>query len=747
MHPKLEDILREKERELKLHEKFLGLARLCDAEVFPRSSAPLRAHVESLKRLVELLVPAPNDRRSEMFSGELFILLCVLYLHDTGAANWYGWSGAGEILRAMDARSRALFLNAEIAGRLGFPMKAMELVDSLIFSVKKIPMEWEITDGASKAIIRNGPMLGAIFDFAHLLWDICTADSGHSALKREQTHDLRPPCATALAVDSREGIISVTCKPRGPYQVHVLDRVKEHVETRFNRFRDAVNGRLGFQYKQIVWDIADCADPRRPPGQPGYAITPFQGVPYLRSEEASRLLDKLFRYRHVIVVGDFSAGKTTMITSFAVPQLRFVSPNVFYAEIWDRPVHEIREAIAKAGFIPPGATVDIISICKKLLKGGPCFFIIDGAERLKTVNPDEWEKLERFVGFCLEHENAYLAVLGDREEFFSWYKPFRSMSLSAVFEAGSIEHIAALSLPWEALPREVVNEKAEEALRAAPDRNELREIVSVLAGSGAKTTLSRYNPEDIRFETLIPIERISSCLDLLQEKGIVRRHEASGGAFWALSSRQLMAPLRQCLGLDEFAGKREVREELRRAGEEGSFLDPERLDVIEDLQAGMMFTKKETGLILGSMVLHGKDWALFLEKAEREVRGFDGEPILPLLEREQPEVRMGALRLLVRARDDALINPLLAHLRKETAPELRAFLVEGLVGAGKRKTVVALMGALAEMEDRDERIKAIDSISRLPARNAVNLLLEIANAEKDPEMIDRIDYWLYKLEE
>ena len=124
----------------------------------------------------------------------------------------------------------------------------------------------------------------------------------------------------------------------------------------------------------------------------------------------------------MIVVGDGAAGKTTMMTAFVVPQLRHISANVFYAEIWDHPVHEMREAIEKAGLIPPGGAVDIISICKKLLTGGPCFFIIDGCERLKTVNPDEWEKLERFVRFCLEHENAYLAVLGDKEEFFSWYE-------------------------------------------------------------------------------------------------------------------------------------------------------------------------------------------------------------------------------------------------------------------------------------------------------------------------------------
>ncbi len=166
----------------------------------------------------------------------------------------------------------------------------------------------------------------------------------------------------------------------------MLDRIREHVETRFTRFRNAVNGRLGFQYRQIVWDIADCPDRRLLPDLPGlFPSTAFQGLPHPRWEEASRLLDKLFRHRHVIVVGDGATGKTTMMTAFVVPQLRHISTNVFYAEIWDHPVHEIREAIGKADLIPPGGAVDIISICKKLLTGGPCFFIIDGCERLKTV--------------------------------------------------------------------------------------------------------------------------------------------------------------------------------------------------------------------------------------------------------------------------------------------------------------------------------------------------------------------------
>ncbi len=214
-----------------------------------------------------------------------------------------------------------------------------------------------------------------------------------------------------------------------------------------------------------------------------------------------------------------------------------------------------------------------------------------------------------------------------------------------------------------------------------------------------------------------------------------------------MSSRQLKEHLYQYLGLDEFARKREMREVLRAAGAEGRFLDPERLDMIEDLRHRMMFTKKEMGLILGSMVFHGRDWTVFLDKAGNEVQGFDGEPVLPLLARDEAGIREAALRLLARARDDALVNPLLAHLRRETVPELRGFLVEGFVAAGKRRTIVALMSTLAEMADRDARIKVIDALYRLPARTAHNLLIEIANVEKDPEIIDRIDYWLSKLEE
>ena len=121
MQSRLEDVLKEKERELKLHEKFMGLARFCEEEVFPLSSVPLHAHIETLKGIIENLIPEPKDRRGEMFSGELFVLLCTLYFHDIGAASGYGWCRSREILHAMDASPRTLILNNEIARRLEIP--------------------------------------------------------------------------------------------------------------------------------------------------------------------------------------------------------------------------------------------------------------------------------------------------------------------------------------------------------------------------------------------------------------------------------------------------------------------------------------------------------------------------------------------------------------------------------------------------------------------------------------------------
>ncbi len=440
MQSRLEEVLKAKERELKLYQKFESLVRFCEEEVFPLAPVPLQRHIEELKGFVERLFPEPIDRRDEMFSGEVFVLLCTLYFHDIGVVDKFGWSANRDMLNSIESPPKTIFLNNEIGKRLEIPEQALDLVNSLIFSVRKIPLEWEIRENDRKAIVRNGRMLGEIFNFAHLMWDIFSPDSGCTPLRRLQNPDLRLRFGDAsVEVDPKEGIVLVKCRPQVPYQGHVLRRTRAYVEAAFRRFTETVNGRLGFQYRQIEWDMGEGTDAQHSEALLG--LLPFstlQGAPFARWEEASQVLDKLFRYGHVIVVGDGTSGKTTLVDAFVVPQLRHMSPNVFSAEIWDSPVLQIREAIEKAAKTPPGDPVDIVSTCRKLLSVGPCFFVVDGCERLKTVAKEEKEKFERFVDFCIGNENVFLIALGDKEEFFDWYRPFRRTSLSAVYELGSL---------------------------------------------------------------------------------------------------------------------------------------------------------------------------------------------------------------------------------------------------------------------------------------------------------------------
>ena len=215
MQSKLETVLRDKERELKLYQKFEDLVAFCEGSVFPPAPSPLQRHIEELKDFVERLLPEPTDRREEMFSGEIFVLLCTLYFHDLGVAGRYEWSANRDLLDQMEGPARRLFFNDEIGKRLAIPEKALELVNSLIFSVKKIPLEWEIREDTRKAIVRNGRALGEIFNFAHLMWDLFSPDAVHTHLRMGQNRDLRLCCEKAsVEIDSREGTILIRCTAR-----------------------------------------------------------------------------------------------------------------------------------------------------------------------------------------------------------------------------------------------------------------------------------------------------------------------------------------------------------------------------------------------------------------------------------------------------------------------------------------------------------------------------------------------------
>ncbi|HUJ69000.1 MAG TPA: HEAT repeat domain-containing protein, partial [Syntrophorhabdales bacterium] len=700
MKSKLAEVLKAKGKELKLYQKFESLVRFCEEEVFPFSAVPLQRHIEELESLVESLFPEPIDRRNEMFSGEVFVLLCTLYFHDIGAVERFGWTSNGDILNTIESPHRTLFLNNEIARRLEIPEKAMELVNSLVFSIRKIPLEWEITEGTRKAIVRNGRVLGEIFNFAHLMWDIFSPDSGHTALRRFHDPDLRLSFGNAsVDVDSKEGIVAITCRPRVPYEGHVLRRTQGHVEAIFRRFAETVNGRLGFQYRRIEWDVGDDMGSFLPSSSPG--LPPFAalaGTPGPGWEEASQVLDKLFRYGHVIVVGNAGSGKTTLIDTFVLPQLRHMSPNVFFSEIWDSPVLQIREAIEGAEKTPPGGAVDIISTCKKLLSVGPCFFVVDGCEKLKGVAEEEKEKFERFIDFCIGNENAFLIAIGDKDEFFDWFRPFRRTSLSAVHELKSAAR--GNDQGEEAVRGEKGQEEGiDECVKAATAEGDLKEVVAVLAGGDARL-LRRYTKADIFSETCIPPERIDRALRLLLEKGAVRKQTAFGSSFYALASRHVRERFMETIDFDGFKEKRRVRQILKDARAEGRSLTAESLDAIEALRDRMAFTREEMGLIVVSAVRLGRDGADFVDKAERESRGFDGESLLALLSQENREVRERAVRALIRANDEGTINPLLAHLRKEKDPGLRALLVDGLIGLDRRKLIAALMMTLTEIGDK-----------------------------------------------
>ncbi|MEI6155374.1 MAG: hypothetical protein WCQ90_14945, partial [Deltaproteobacteria bacterium] len=449
MQSRLEDVLKNKERELKLYQRFLDLKNFCEEQFFSLVDLPLKQHVESLKELVEKIIPDPKDRTEEMFSGEIFTLLGTIYLHDIGLVKDYHWDTNGEILKTLDGNDKRIFLNYGIGEKLDIPGMAIEIINHLTFSnvMKKIPIEWTITEDSRKAIIRNTKVISHVFNFSHLLLDIFYADLRYPKLRRypDRQFVLRSGDA-AVDIDSREGTIHIKYNAKFPYELHVLDNVKGYVEGMFSVFKNSVNGKYGFHYKDIIWDItSDFTYERDLFEVPKFSpYNEYEGPPFERWEKASLILDKLFNYGYVIVTGDAATGKTTVLRSFVMPQILSMSPNVFYCETWEKPVSEIKDVIYKRLMLTGDPELDVISLCKKQLNNGPCFFIIDNCERYIYVNTQEREKFDRFVSFCIAHDDVYLIVSGEKETFFEWYEPFSDMHFSALCEIKPLESSKAV---------------------------------------------------------------------------------------------------------------------------------------------------------------------------------------------------------------------------------------------------------------------------------------------------------------
>lgn len=767
MKAKLEDVLREKERELKLHQRFLNLKAFCEETIFPHVELPINEHVEVLKKLIERIMPDPIDRTEEMFSGEIFALLCTIYLHDAGHVRDFEWTLNRDIMNSVDISHKEVFLNYEIARRLDIPESAVEIINNLSLShiVKKIPIEWEITDNHSKAIIRNTKIFECIFNFCHLLVDMFYSDIRYLGLKRYSDPQLILRSNEAVIdIDSKEGIISIKYNAWTPYELHVLENARKYIGNMFDKFKNNVNGRFGFQYKEILWDITgDFYYDRDIFEIPKFSpYNEFQGPPFKRWDEASLLLDKLFDFGYVLVVGEASTGKTTLLNSFLVPQILTMSPNVFYCELWSNPTSEIRDVIYKRSSIQRYKEIDIISICTELLRKGACFFIIDACERLIYMEPDEKEKLERFLMFCMGQENVYLIISGDRETFFEWYQTFRGTNTSAICEVKQLDSAKALDtygeekifwdtseyykpIEFELLHANVSMERViSDLLEGVKDTFEFRNILSVFVDKH-ENILKRYTVENIAYETSLPYDSILGHVNILKEKDIVKETESLGLTYYSLTSRYLREPLYKVLELDTFEEKKRVRNILKNSLVNETFLDKGALNAIERWKDHIIFTKEEMGFILGSIIDLLEDPSHFFEKAKRDGKGIDVQPVLKFLYSDDIEKRRRAIALLVDIQDRNMINPLLHHLRQENVLEIRDLVIKGIGLTGKKKAMMAIINTLNEIGDTPLRLKAIEFFYSLFGENTKQLLTDIRETEKDPAIIRKIDTLLTKL--
>jgi len=756
MKAKLEDVLKEKERELKLHQRFLNLKTFCEEKIFPGVDLPLQSHTETVKGLIERIIPDPKDRREEMFSGEIFALLGTIYLHDLKYVKNFEWIVNRDILNAIDGDGKEIIMNCALGKRLDIPDSAIEIINYLAFAniVKKIPVEWEIIDNDAKAIIRNTKTFEHIFNFAHLLADLFYTDLRSLPLKRyKDPQIIIRPNEAAIDIDSREGIITIKHNTRFPYEQHAMESAKRYVENMFTRFKNNVNGRLGFQYRDILWDITSdfsyneniCDMSRLLPHNE------LESPPLERWDEAENILDIVFDYRYAVVVGGASTGKTKALKSFIIPQLLALASNVFYCEIWSHPAGEIRDVINSELNISDFADLDLISLCKKLSKEDPCFFVIDSMERLTGVGTAERDKFERFFDFCRGAGNIYLIVCGDKETFFEWCPMLRGINMAALYQLRPIAGNEISGKPqYKPADTELLQTKGnferilEGAMSGLKDIYEFRSMMAFFVDRYEKTA-RRHTIEEICHETLLSDETIASFIASLKEKDILKETTFQGTVYYSLTSRHLREPLYNVLKLGDFEARRKVRTALKNCIVNETFLDDESLGLINTWKDGMIFEKDEMGLILGSLIACGKEHGYLFEKAKMDAKGIDIQPILKLIRFGDVAKRTKAVRLLIDIRDKAMINPLLLHMKEEDDRDIKNLIVKGIGLTEKKKAIIAIINTLRETGDKQLRLEAIEFFYSRLGDDFRRILLDIRETEDDQTIIERINRLLSRI--
>ncbi|MCX7965998.1 MAG: hypothetical protein N2596_05180 [Syntrophorhabdaceae bacterium] len=757
MQSRLEDILKNKERELKLYQRFLELKRVCEEEIFPSSNLPLKKHVEDLKTLIETLLPEPRDRTEEMFSGEIFTLLGIIYLHDIDKLREYRWKPESLILKNIFNYNKGIIKS----NGLRIPEVAIEVISYFSFSnkIKMLPIELEITEDNKKALIRNTRVIGHIFNFAHLLYDIFYSDVKFSRLRRfnESKIFLRKEDVD-LSIESREGIISIGYNAKFPYEIHMLNNAKSLINDMFFQFKEYVNGKFGINYKEIIWNIKSNFNYERDIFEiPRFSpYNEFEGPPVERWEKASIILDKLFNNGSTIVVGDESIGKTTLLKSFVMPQLFLLSKHVFYCDIWEKPVSELRNIICKKYSQFSQTGLDIISICKRLLEDEPLYFIIDNCERYINLTKAEQEKFERFIKFCIDHDEVFIIASGDKSNFFDWFKPFEGVELTSVCEVKPIKGAVIKDtfdgerLLWESevsyKPIELVMMRAKlnpenvlhDLLKDIIDEYDFRSLMAVLVDKKEKV-IRRFTIEDLYEWTCIPKKRITGYLNTLKDRDLVLQRETPEQIFYHLSGRHLIDPLYKVLRLYEFEDRKRLKNRLNNAIVNKTLLGNEDLKVFERWQHNLIFSKEENGVILASLLFHSETYEDFLEKAINDGKGIDIQPILQLLYLDDVKKRTEVVKVLIKIKDKDMINPLLEHLKKEDEPEIKDLLIQGICITKKKRAMLAIINTLKEIGDKQLLLKAIDFFFYLLGPNSRGLLLEIKDNESDPLIIEKID--------
>jgi hypothetical protein len=273
------------------------------------------------------------------------------------------------------------------------------------------------------------------------------------------------------------------------------------------------------------------------------------------------------------------------------------------------------------------------------------------------------------------------------------------------------------------------------------DLYELRSMMAFIIDSHEKA-IKRHTVDEIYYETLLPDETIVAFITALKEKDILKETESQGNIYYSLTSRYLREPLYNVLKLDDFDTRRKVRTALKNSIFNETFLENESLILIDTWKDNMIFKKDEMGLILGSLVACGKEYEYFFEKAKKDGKGIDIQPILKLIHVGNVDTRAKAIQLLIDVQDKNMINPLLLHLKEEDDYGIRDLVVKGIGLTGKKKALIAIINILREIGDKQLRMEAIEFFDSLLGDSSRQILIDIRETEEDQSIVKRINQLL-----